>query len=87
MTVQPSPFIRVENQPPDDNHPSTDPVYILGSSSSYAYDWSRGTTGGIRTQGRHFVDGYAACVIFVVSTSRGIAKGAFGLETHFAGGV
>ncbi|KAN0133059.1 glycoside hydrolase [Lactarius tabidus] len=40
------------------NHPSADPAYIVGSSSSYAHDWSRGTTGGIRTHGRHFVDGY-----------------------------
>ncbi|KAI0293137.1 glycoside hydrolase family 5 protein [Multifurca ochricompacta] len=40
------------------HHPSVDPTYVAGSTSSYAHDWSRDTTGGIRTHGRHFVDAY-----------------------------
>ena len=33
--------------------------YTPGSSSSYAHDWShKGTTGRLRTQGRHFIDAY-----------------------------
>jgi hypothetical protein len=40
------------------HHPSIDPAYTVGSIPSYAHDWSRDTTGGIRTHGRHFVDAY-----------------------------
>ncbi|KAH9988245.1 glycoside hydrolase superfamily [Russula compacta] len=39
-------------------HPSADSAYVVGSAPSYAHDWSRDTTGGIRTHGRHFVDAY-----------------------------
>lgn len=38
------------------NHPTADLAYFVGSSSSSTHHWSRGTTGGIRPQGRHFVD-------------------------------
>jgi hypothetical protein len=31
-------------------HPSNDPSYIPGSIPSYAHDWSRNGTGGLRTQ-------------------------------------
>lgn len=40
------------------HHPSADAAYVVGSTPSYAHDWSRGATGGIRTHGRHFVDAY-----------------------------
>ncbi|KAF8152913.1 glycoside hydrolase family 5 protein [Crassisporium funariophilum] len=41
------------------SHPSNDSSYTPGSVSSYAHDWSRQSTGGrIRTEGRHFIDGY-----------------------------
>ncbi|KAI0245249.1 glycoside hydrolase family 5 protein, partial [Lactifluus subvellereus] len=40
------------------HHPSADPAYIVGSTPSYAHDWSQDTTGGIRTHGRHFVDAH-----------------------------
>ena len=30
----------------------------MGSIPSHAHDWSRDTTGGIRTHGRHFIDAY-----------------------------
>ncbi|KAF8183088.1 glycoside hydrolase [Mycena galopus ATCC 62051] len=42
-------------------HPSTHPAYNPGSApgASYAHDWSpQGTGGGLRTQGRYFIDGY-----------------------------
>lgn len=40
------------------HHPSADPAYVVGSVPSHAHDWSRDTTGGIRTHGRHFTDAY-----------------------------
>jgi hypothetical protein len=39
-------------------HPSADTAYVVGSTPSYAHDWSRATTGSIRTHGRHFLDAY-----------------------------
>ncbi|KIJ89547.1 hypothetical protein K443DRAFT_687231, partial [Laccaria amethystina LaAM-08-1] len=39
-------------------HPSNNPSYIPGSIPSYAHDWSRNGTGGLRTHGRHFIDAY-----------------------------
>ncbi|KAH9985691.1 glycoside hydrolase family 5 protein [Russula vinacea] len=40
------------------HHPSADHAYVVGSAPSHAHDWSRNTTGGIRTHGRHFIDAY-----------------------------
>ncbi|KAJ2925710.1 hypothetical protein H1R20_g11384, partial [Candolleomyces eurysporus] len=46
-----------EQKNPD--HPSLDADYKPGSAKSYAHNWSHASTGGgIRIQGRHFVDGY-----------------------------
>ncbi|PPQ65139.1 hypothetical protein CVT24_003229 [Panaeolus cyanescens] len=39
-------------------HPSNDLDYKPGSVRSYAHDWSQSSTGGIRIEGRHFVDSY-----------------------------
>ncbi|KAI0260076.1 cytoplasmic protein [Gloeopeniophorella convolvens] len=39
-------------------HPSADPNYVPGSSSSWAHNWSPNATGGIQTHGRHFLDAY-----------------------------
>ncbi|KAI0069139.1 glycoside hydrolase family 5 protein [Artomyces pyxidatus] len=40
-------------------HPSSDPSYVVGSTPSYAHDWSPNGVGGkIGTHGRNFVDAY-----------------------------
>jgi len=40
-------------------HPSNEVTYSVGSSGTFAHDWSRKATGGpLRIHGRHFVDGY-----------------------------
>ncbi|KAF9452093.1 glycoside hydrolase family 5 protein [Macrolepiota fuliginosa MF-IS2] len=62
MTAPMSPtssFIVVDN-PMKPQHPSKEAQYKPGFvSSSYAHNWSStGTGGGIRIQGRHFVDAY-----------------------------
>ncbi|KAG8923855.1 hypothetical protein FRC02_010851 [Tulasnella sp. 418] len=38
-------------------HPSQDPQYIPGTTASYAHEWTKQSLGGgLKTQGRHFVD-------------------------------
>ena len=60
-TVPHFPFALVlsQRQPPANQSPSHRPrVYRL----SYTHDWFRGTTRGMRTHGRHFVDGHGSCI-------------------------
>jgi len=54
-----SDFISVIACPIRQSHPSNEVAYTVGTSGSFAHDWSREATGGqLRTHGRHFVDGY-----------------------------
>ncbi|KAI0033601.1 glycoside hydrolase [Vararia minispora EC-137] len=56
MLPERSAALEQTRQPPN-THPSEDPSYRVGSSPSYAHDWSSTGVGGrISAHGRHFVD-------------------------------
>ncbi|KAG2006941.1 cytoplasmic protein [Coprinopsis cinerea AmutBmut pab1-1] len=56
---KPNPIVQDAKPNIPATHPSLEPGYKPGSANTYAHDWSPLATGGsIKTQGRHFVDGY-----------------------------